>query len=201
MKRFFICLGVCILLVACGGVPLRSLPKLMQLSQQLLEANPAEFRVALQVDARLVPAAGAVPLLIVKVEPRTAGDFDVIDKKLPLQLSVASVSTLGLEAPPRGRRWLIYSMPPQTQVELQRVQETVRQARAVNQATGKAKGGGSLSLGLEQDSLASSDPALADTPWSTWIQTRQSDGFFEAWTGTLAQLRKVAAEKRADKPQ
>ena len=27
---------------------------------------------------------------------------------------------------------------------------------------------------------------------------RQSDGFFEAWTGTLAQLRKVAAEKKAE---
>ena len=198
MKRFVLYAGFCILMAACGGVPLRSLPKLMQLSQQLLEANPAEFRVALQVDARLVPPAGAVPLLMVKVEPRTAGDFDVIDKKLPLQLSVASVSTLGLDAPPRGRRWLIFSMPPQTQLELQRVQETIKQARAASQATGKAKWGGSLSVGLEQDSLASSDPALADTPWSTWIQTRQSDGFFEAWTGTLAQLRKISAEKKAE---
>lgn len=67
-------------MAACGGVPLRSLPRLMQLSQQLLEANPAEFRVALQVDARLVPPAGAVPLLIIKVEPRTAGEFEAIDK-------------------------------------------------------------------------------------------------------------------------
>ena len=196
MKRLFACLGLCILIAACGGVPLRSLPRLMQLSQQLLEANPAEFRVALQVDARLVPPAGAVPLLIIKVEPRTAGEFEVIDKKLPLQLSVASISTLGLEAPPRGRRWLIYSMPPQTQSELQRVQEFIKQARAKSQATSKDKGGGNLSVGLEQDSLATRDPALADTRWDTWLQTRQSDGFFEAWSGTLAQLRKIAAEKR-----
>jgi hypothetical protein len=39
-----------------------------------------------------------------KVEPRAAGEFEVIDKKLPLQLSVESVSILGLEAPPRGPR-------------------------------------------------------------------------------------------------
>ena len=41
---------------------------------------------------------------IIKVAPRTAGEFEIIDKRLALQLSVASVSTLGLEAPPRGRR-------------------------------------------------------------------------------------------------
>ena len=99
-------------MAACGGVPLRSLPRLMQLSQQLLEDNPVEFRIALQVDARLVPPAGAVPLLIIGVELRTAGEFEAIDKKLPLQLTVASAPTLGLEASPRGRRWLIYSMPP-----------------------------------------------------------------------------------------
>ena len=76
MKRRLFSLGTCILIAACGGVPLRSLPRLMQLPEQLLEANPAEFRVALQVDARLVPPAGAVPFLIIKVAPRTAGEFE-----------------------------------------------------------------------------------------------------------------------------
>lgn len=196
MKKLIFCLGVCILIAACGGVPLRSLPRLMQLSQQLLEANPAEFRVALQVDARLVPPVDAVPFLIIKIEPRTAGEFEVIDRKLPLQLTVASAPTLGLDAAPRGRRWLIYSMPPQTQAELRRVQDTVRQARAQSQATGKASGAGSLGVGLEQDSLAPSDPTLADTRWDTWLQTRQSEGFFEVWSGTLAQLKKIAADKQ-----
>lgn len=196
MKRRLFSLGTCILIAACGGVPLRSLPRLMQLPEQLLEANPAEFRVALQVDARLVPPAGAVPFLIIKVAPRTAGEFEIIDKRLALQLSVASVSTLGLEAPPRGRRWLVYSMPPQTQLELQRVQETIRQSRAKSQTLPTGKGGGSLSVGLEQDSLATSDPALAGSRWDTWLQTHQSDGFFEVWSGTLAQLKKIAAEKK-----
>ena len=51
-------------------------------------------------------------------------------------------------------------------------------------------------MGIEQDSLASSDPTLADTRWDTWLQTRQSDGFFEAWSGTLAQIKKIAVEKK-----
>ena len=46
-------------ITACTGVPLRSVPRLMQLNQQLLEANPAEFMVALQVDARMVPPRNA----------------------------------------------------------------------------------------------------------------------------------------------
>ena len=133
---------------------------------------------------------------IIKVAPRTAGEFEIIDKRLALQLSVASVSTLGLEAPPRGRRWLVYSMPPQTQLELQRMQETIRQSRPKSQTLPRGKGGGSLSVGLEQDSLATSDPALAGSRWDTWLQTHQSDGFFEVWSGTLAQLKKIAAEKK-----
>jgi hypothetical protein len=101
MKRFF---GLAALLLtfffltACGGVPLRSVPRLMQLQSQLLEANPAEFMVALQVDARMVPPPRAVPLLVIKVTPRDPAAFATIDKKLALQLSVASGATQALMA-------------------------------------------------------------------------------------------------------
>jgi hypothetical protein len=40
------------------------------------------------------------------------------------------------------------------------------------------------------------EPALANTRWDTWLQTRQRDGFFEVWRGTPAQLRKMAGEKK-----
>jgi hypothetical protein len=190
MKRILACLLLCASLVACTGVPLRSLPRLMQMPGQLLEANPAEFMVALQVDARLVPPAGAVPILILKVDPREPGTFEAIDKKLPLQVSVASVSTLGLDAPPAGRRWLIYSLPAPTQAELLRIQTVMRQAKA----NSGNKGGGSLSVGVAQDSLAVTDPALASTRWETWLQFKQRDGFFEVWTGTPAQLQKMGGK-------
>jgi len=190
MKRLIACLTLLALLGACSGVPLRSLPRLMQMSGALLEASPAEVMVALQVDARMAPPASAVPLLVVKVTPREAGQFAPIDKKLPLQVAVATGSTQGLEAPAPGRRWLVYSMPATTQAELQRIQATMRQA--------KANGfGGSLSLGVEQESLAlaATDPTLAETRWETWLQMKKVDGFFEVWSGTLAQLKKSSTGK------
>lgn len=179
------------LLSACSGVPLRSLPRLMQLPNQLLEAHPAEFMVALQVDARLVPPPGVVPQLVIKVTPREPGSFEPVDKKLPLQVAVVSAATLGLETPAPGRRWLLFSMPTGTQLELQRIQAAIRAAKA----EAKSKGGGSLSLGVEQDSLAAAvtDPALTHTRWNTWLQTQRADGFFEVWSGTPAQLQQAAA--------
>lgn len=191
MARFLICLILSVSLAGCSGIPLRSLPRLVQLSESLLQANPAEFMVALQVDSRLVPPPGAVPRLIVKLTPRDPTAFDPIDKKLPLQLAVVSSATLGLKAPPAGRRWLLYSMPPDTQAELRRVQALVRQA----QAAPEKKRGGSLSVGVEQDSLAVSDPALSRTRWDTWLQVRQSEGFFEVWSGTPEQLRRAAPQR------
>lgn len=191
MKRVLCSVLVCAMLAACSGVPIRSLPRLMRLSGELLDANPAEFMVALQVDARFVPPPGAAPQLIIKLTPREAGAFEPVDKKLPLQQTVAASATLGLDAPPPGRRWLVHSLPPATQAELQRVQATIRQLKAKG-----GTGGGSLGVGVEQDALtlAASDPALAHTRWETWLQTSKRDGFYEVWSGTLAQLQKLDAK-------
>jgi hypothetical protein len=190
MKRILVVLATLFLLASCGGIPLRSVPRLLQFQSQLLEANPAELMVALQVDARLTPPPGAVPLLVIKVTPREPGAFAAIDKKLPLQLSVASGATQGLEPPPAGRRWLLYSLPASTQTELRQIQDTIKRAKAASQS-------GSLGVGVEQDSMAAAvtDPSLANTRWDTWLQTRKSDGFFEAWSGTPAQFQNMAAKK------
>lgn len=178
-------------LTACGGVPMRSLPQVMRLQSDLLVSNPAEFMLALQVDARLVPPANAVPMLIIKLVPREPGAFEVIDKKLPLQVTVAAASTLGLESAPADRRWQIYSLPAVTQMELSRLQQTIKLAKGLP----NGRGGGSLSVGVEQDSLAVTTPALANTRWDTWMQTRQRDGFFKIWSGTPAQLLRMAGSK------
>ena len=174
-------------LAACGGIPLRSLPRLMQLSGQMLDANPAHFMVALQVDARLTPPAGAVPYLLLKLTPKVAGAFEPVDKKLPLAMSSTGGATLGLDAPGPGRRWLVYSLPPATQAELQKVQAMVKLA----QAQPGYQRGGSLAMGVEQNDLAVTDPALARTRWSTWMQVKQSEGFFEVWNGTPEEILKA----------
>lgn len=189
MRLVWVCTSLVI--AACTGVPLRSVPRLMQLNQQLMDANPAELMVALQVDARMVPPLGAVPLLHLKVAPRNAGGFEVIDKKLPLQLAVASISTQGLDAPGSGRRWLIYSLPAASQTELRQVQTFIKTERAQAQPKG-----GSLSVGIEQDALLVNNPALSDTRWETWLQTAKQDGFFEVWSGSAAQLKQMAADAR-----
>ena len=174
-------------LAACGGIPLRSLPRLMQLSGQMLDANPAHFMVALQVDARLTPPAGAVPYLVLKLTPKVAGAFEPVDKKLPLAMSSSGGATLGLDAPGPGRRWLVYSLPPATQAELHKVQAMVKLA----QAQPGYQRGGSLAMGVEQNDLAVTDPALARTRWSTWMQVKQSEGFFEVWNGTPEEILKA----------
>jgi hypothetical protein len=194
MKRLFASFAVCVLLAGCSGVPLRSIPKLLQLNSQLLEANPAEVMVALQVDARLVPPPGAVPLLIIKLTPSDPAAFAAVDKKLPLQVAVTNTATMGLDAPPAGRRWLVYSMPASTQAELQAIQSTIRKAKT----DPARKSGGTLGMGVEQDSLVSAvtDPTLVNTRWETWLQTKKVDGFFEVWSGTPAQLQKQGIGKK-----
>jgi hypothetical protein len=179
-------------LAACGGIPLTSLPKLARLSGQLLDADPAQFLVALQVDARVVPPPGAVPLLHIQLKPKVEGAFVPVDRKLPLAMTTATSATLGLDAPGPGRRWLVYSLPPATQAELQKVQAMVKQA----QAQPGYQRGGTLALGVEQKDLAVTDPALAHTQWSTWMQVRQSEGFFEVWNGTPEEIRRLADAKK-----
>ncbi len=179
-------------LTACSGIPLTSLPKLTQLSGQMLTADPAQFLVALQVDARVVPPSGAVPQLHIQLKPKVEGAFAPVDRKLPLALATSIGATLGLDAPGPGRRWLIYSLPPATQSELLRVQATVKAAQALP----SDQRGGSLALGVEQKDLAVTDPALARTRWSTWMQVKQSDGFFEIWSGTPEEIRKLAESKK-----
>lgn len=174
-------------LTACGGIPLTSLPRLARLSGELLEADPAQFLVALQVDARVVPPPGAVPLLHILLKPRTEGAFAPVDRKLPLAMTTSSTALLGLDAPGPGRRWLVYSLPPATQAELQRVQATVKQA----QAQPGYQRGGTLAIGIEQKDLAVADPALANTAWSTWMMVRRSEGYFEVWSGTFNDVRKA----------
>lgn len=180
-------------LTACGGVPLRSLPRLGQLSGQLLDTDPAQVMMAVQVDKGLAPSPDARAWLHIRLTPRVAGAFEPIDARLPLVLDQTSRgAAYGLDPAPAGRRWLVYSLPAPTQAELKRAQDTVRLAR---QQPGYQRGG-TLSLGLAQDELAQVPPGLAHTPWQTWLQVSRKDGFFLLWEGTPDQLLRAAKSAR-----
>lgn len=186
-RRFLLLLCLCCL-VACSGIPLRSLPRLVKLQSELLEANPAEFMVAIQADARMAPPPDASPILQIAIRPAEAGAFEAIDRKLPMRFAVSSATTLGLAAPPSNRRWLIYSLTPESQAELTRIQDFFKR----RQSDPSHKKGGTLSLGIAQDGVASKDTALANTRWESWLQVSRQEGFFDLWSGSVAELLKQA---------
>lgn len=185
-------LAAALLLTACGGIPLRAIPRLLQFSNSMLEANPAEFSVALQVDARVAPPVHAVPRLKIQLTPKTPGAYEPVDKTLPLERNPTASGAIGLDPAPKGRQWLVYSLPPETQAELSRIQTTVRRAQA---QPGYQKGG-QLSLAIEQTELALTDPTLTHTRWETWLQAKRSEGFFEVWSGTPAQILQQANARK-----
>jgi hypothetical protein len=186
MKTFF-ALALAALLAACGGIPLRSVPQLVSLQGKLLDANPAEFMLAVQADARMTPKPDQVPKLKIAIKPKEPGAFEAIDKELPMRLAIVG-SMEGLPPASAGRRWFIYNFSPESQAELSRIQASFKRLRDEM----KGKGGGSVSIGISQEGIAARDPALADTRWESWLRVSRADGFFEIWSGTVADLLKHA---------
>jgi hypothetical protein len=188
LKRIALLLLVFVL-AACGGIPLRSMPKLYALQSQLLDANPAEFMVAIQADARLTPPAGSAPVLSLAIKPTEPGAYEPIDKKFAMRSSPWAASFKGLEPAPANRRWLVYSFTPESQAELAKVQSTFKRIREER----KGKSGGSVTIGIAQEGVAARNPELANTKWESWLQTSKADGFFELWSGMLGDLLKHAS--------
>ena len=180
-------LTVVLLLGACSGIPLRALPRLMNLQHQLLILDPAEFVMAIQVDVRMTPPPGAVPTLQLAIRPSEPGAFEAVDKKLAMHFTSATTGAFGLQPPPAGRRWLIYSLPPESQAELRRLQGRFRQLQS---PSGDGKRGARVSIGIAQDGLAAGASALAGTRWETWLRTSTPEGFYEIWSGTTGDLLK-----------
>jgi len=183
-------LALAAILTACGGIPLRSVPQLVSLQGKLLDAKPAEFVLAVQADARMTPKPDKVPVLRISIKPRDPGAFEEIDKALPMRLSILQTGLSGLETPPAGRRWFLYTFSPEAQAELSRIQAYFKRIRDEQ----KGKGGGTVSFSIAQEGVAATDPALADTRWESWLRVSREDGFFEIWSGTMADLLKQASK-------
>jgi hypothetical protein len=187
----------CVMLSACSGIPVSSIPRLLNLNAQLLDANPAEFSIAIQIDSRMTPPTGGVPVLEILVEPRQTGGFEAINKKIPLNLVNAGLPAdanslavrAGLQAAPNGRRWLLYNFAPASQLELTQLQSSIKKLMNDRKTgSGPGQGGGKVTAGIAQDSMLGRDAAYANTRWESWLQTRKAEGFFELWSGTVGGL-------------
>jgi hypothetical protein len=181
------------MLSACMGIPLSSIPRLMSLKDELLILTPSDLRIAFQIEESLVPKAGATPTLDLAFVPDKGSDLPAIERKLPMQLLVLA-NPEGLSSAPSSRRWLIYSLTTESQIELRRQQAQYRKILA-EQQSGPKKPGGVLTLGISQAGLAPDDTRLDGTVWQSWLRTTPQAGYFKLWSGTIADL-KAAAQKK-----
>lgn len=184
---------LCLGLVSCMGIPLRSIPKLYSLQSQLLDSNPAEFMLAVQIDAKMSPPANAAPVLEIKIAPEKPGAYVPIDKKIVLRAVANEPRRYRLPEAGNARRWLLYALPPEAQAELAQTQSMFRTLRAQRQAGDNSKN--TLYLGIAFEQLAVEDPQFAATRFETWLQASTKDGFFEMWSGSVGQLLAGAKQK------
>jgi hypothetical protein len=191
-KMLLATISITFVLSGCGGIPIRSIPRLMNLQSELLVLNPAEFKFALQIDNYVAPSPNSVPLLELSIKPARLGGFEEYSKMLPMRFE-SSAAPAGLSPASKERRWLIYSLSLESQSELMALQVRMKKLMAEKQSNG----GGSLSVGIHQDGLAPNDPRFANMRWDSWLQTEIKSGYFELWSGTVADLK--AASKKAAK--
>ena len=177
------------LLTACGGIPIRSIPRLLSLQQEIVDANPAEFMLAIQVDQSLLTPNDAEPLLLITIRPAGSAAFTPVDEKLPMYFNIADVNSLGLPTPPIGRKWLIYGLTRESQTRLSGLQTYFESLKA-------QKFTGNIGIGIAQENVAVRDLELADTEWQSWIRTSRQTGFFEIWSGTVAELLNAAEQSK-----
>lgn len=180
-RRILSLLGACLALAACTGIPLRSLPQLATLQNSIVQDNPADFALAIQIDNRMVVTSQAAPALLLKLTPTAGSSIPAANLRLPLVLSLTPEPELPVAG--AGRLWLIYTLPKESQQQLLQVRETYRKAIAADK-----KGGVAIGVGIEQEGLAARNPAFARTHWQSWLRTARERGFFELWSGTVGDL-------------
>jgi hypothetical protein len=151
------------------------------LKSSIVQDNPADFALAIQIDKRMIVTPQAAPALLLKVTPSGGSSIPAADLRLPLILSVTPDPSL----PPAGagRLWLMYTLPKEAQQQVLRVREAYRKAISPDK-----KGGITVGVGIEQEGLAVKNPALAQTEWSSWLRTARERGFFELWSGSVGDL-------------
>ena len=162
----------------CAGVPLRTIAKLRSMRPaDLLEADPREFRVAFDVDARVHAAAGKAPALDVVLTPEETGAA-VRSWTLPLVDDPASAVTTGLPTPAPGRHWLVWRLSETGSIVLVDFQREIKAVRA--------RGGhGSIAVTVRREWVAAASPVVVGTRVHAWARLARGDEFVEIWSGRV----------------
>ncbi len=174
----------CSLFIACGGVPLKSIPKLFSVPEQLLNSDPAEFALAIGVDENIQIDSNAVPYLDVGIKPAEEGTFEPINLSLTMKLSELSSEQLSFNAD-KNYRWLLYQLTDDSAEQLREIQNFFKERK-------KREEGGELSIGIKQHNIAVDDPNLEKYSWVSWVRFSHQQSFFKLWEGTLGELKAVA---------
>jgi hypothetical protein len=169
-------------LSGCAGVPLISMVKLTTLNpNDIIQGDPTSIIFALNVDANIGGTRDKRPALNVESVPNIGGDFERFDRRLDFELSIADPRTLGLEAAVKNRAWLIYRLSPEAVQGVREFQTYIHNVRKRKEK----KGGGSLTITLDNDWLAETYPRFHDTQVQIWLQLNGKDRFLEMWSGRL----------------
>jgi hypothetical protein len=175
-RRAALAAAAAIAIGACGGVPMRTMAKLaISGPDEFLGADPRDVRVALDVDTRVKPQAGRVPVLDVALVPASGATRSW---SIPLEPDPASAGGQGLRAPRDGRHWLVWRLPEPGVRDFREMQAALKAMQANDES-------GSLAITVRQDWIGDGWPALKQDRIETWVRTRSADGYFELWSGRV----------------
>ena len=170
--------AVAIALAACSGVPMRTAAKLAIAGpDEILGADPRDLRVAIDVDTRVKPQPGIVPVLDVAL---VADSGTKRDWSLPLVADPASSGVGDLRLPRGGRHWLVWRLPEQGVHDFREMQALVKPMLAKSSIH-------SLLIRVNQDWIDESSPAFRQDRIAIWVRTRAADGYYELWSGRASE--------------
>lgn len=164
-------------LASCSGVPMRTMAKLaMAGPDEILGAEARDLRVAIDVDARVKVGAGRAPALDVAL---VADSGMKRNWTIPLEPDPVAAAAQGLRTLRGDRHWLVWRLTEAGARDFREMQALLRPMLKKDEI-------GSLLVKVRQDWIGEGWPALKDDRIETWVRTRESDGFYELWSGRVA---------------
>jgi hypothetical protein len=171
-------------LAGCAGVPLSTSARMLAKGNDyVIGAYPAQLRIALNVDERIRAAATAPPMLHLVVRTDAAHPAPDFVRDIPLVASSGDAKELGLPTAGAGRAWMAYQLDAAGARQMAELQQKLAAMRA-----GRQKG--TLAIGVRIDGVAEAVPQYATTRIETWMRVATADGFFELWSGRIADATK-----------
>lgn len=172
-------------LSACGGVPIATVARLATKGPDyLLDAQPLDIRVALDVDERIKAAATQPPVLVAVLKAADT-QAPVLERNIPLANDANPADLMGLPSPGAHRNWLVWRIDRAGAAQFAEVQQRLRDMRAAKQK-------GSLGLGVKLDGIAEAFPQFMSTEVGVWMLVRPADGYYKMWSGRIADAAKRA---------